>query len=427
MKNKLCLHGIDIKHQAQLLSLIKKVLSGSVVKYKVKEKYFNDSDMYKCRIAYFAAKDLTAVKIKCAWGILSVGDKLFPIADIIFTFDSKNKTSIVIMERLLRCILGSKLKFILEEPDYQQRIDQLKGAYCINEEKNYNAKQAVSAIYCHLPWQIYGISKLWHDILLRGTERTLLRQMRVKLRRLRSTLVLLKPLLPKDSIKYWQEVLKNRTNFLSEARECDVALIICMKINMRGSKVQDTVPVLTDILQKMRQQASVEIMKKLRLNSLTLELSIFLLWLFKAAAEQNKNIALEEFFKQRFHDWYNKILFLPEKYSDTSNMEQLHKIRIKLKRFRYALQSIPEITASQQLLRSLKHLQDVLGLLHDDYVNSNLLQTIQEKYPQFPQLQCETALFRGWEQAKVDAALENLPSQCEDFFIILREWHTEYL
>ena len=49
MKAKLCLHGVDIKHQAQLVGLVKRELAeyklSYKVSYKVKEKYFDDNDM----------------------------------------------------------------------------------------------------------------------------------------------------------------------------------------------------------------------------------------------------------------------------------------------------------------------------------------------------------------------------------------------
>lgn len=39
MKHKLCLHGLGIKHQAQLLGAVKKLLPACNVKYKVKEEF----------------------------------------------------------------------------------------------------------------------------------------------------------------------------------------------------------------------------------------------------------------------------------------------------------------------------------------------------------------------------------------------------
>ena len=107
------------------------------------------------------------------------------------------------------------------------------------------------------------------------------------------------------------------------------------------------------------------------------------------------------------------------------DMEQLHKVRIKLKRFRYALQSVPEIAVSPQLLRSLKYLQDMLGLLHDDYVNEQYLAQLVAAHDELPELRYEVAMLRGWERAKADAALEQLTGQWQEFSLLLSEWIEE--
>ena len=123
----------------------------------------------------------------------------------------------------------------------------------------------------------------------------------------------------------------------------------------------------------------------------------------------------------------DKLLELPEKYPDLHNMEQLHRIRIKLKRFRYALQSVPELAPEARLLRSLKYLQDMLGLLHDDYINTLMVERLVAANPKIKELRYEAALFSGWEQAKADAALEALPQQWEAFSSQLTEWKNKNL
>ena len=87
MKHKLCLHGLEVKNQAQLLNLAKRLLPGSTVKVKIKEKYFNDNDMYKYRLTRFTPENIDGVRLYCAWGTLLVSDKLLAIADIILEFD----------------------------------------------------------------------------------------------------------------------------------------------------------------------------------------------------------------------------------------------------------------------------------------------------------------------------------------------------
>ncbi len=423
MKYRLCLHGLEVKHQMQLLKLIRRLLPNSTVKYKFKEKYFSDNDMYKCRIARFISADGSKQRLYCAWGVMLVSDKLMPIADIILEFDDSCDLEIVQMQ--LKRLLSSRIKFVLEEPDFRQRIKQLRGCFELDELDLYDKEIAVSALYCHLPWQVYYVSKLWQEVLQRGPEKPLMRQLRVKLRRLRSLLTFCKPLLPEETAVYWQGVLKARTAMFSAVREYDVALMTCAKL--KGSEAgADAVPNLTALLQKLRSEAADKALRGQKLNRVTLELGKFLLWLY-SVSPQKKEQSLDEFLRRRFSVWYDKLIKMPEGYPNTNDMEQLHRIRIKLKRFRYALQSIPELKAEPRLLRNLKYLQDMLGLLHDDYINALMIERLVADNPKIPELRYEGAMFTGWERAKSDAALEALPQQWEDFCELLTEWKDKYL
>ena len=65
MKHKLCLHGLGIKHQAQLLGAVKKLLPACNVKYKVKEEFFKNNDMYKYRRPLAGPADNAPAKGRC--------------------------------------------------------------------------------------------------------------------------------------------------------------------------------------------------------------------------------------------------------------------------------------------------------------------------------------------------------------------------
>lgn len=411
---------MDVKHQAQLLGLVKKACPAHTVKYKVKEKYFGDNDMYKCRWARFTPKRNDGVRVCCAWGALLVSDKPMAVADIVIEFDRRRAEAVAEVERLLAKLLESKLNFVVDEPDFSQRLDQLRGCYVLDKQDDYDAADAASALVCHLPWQVYGVNKLWAQVLASGGERPLWRQLRVKLRRLRSSLTFFKPLLPPEEAQAWQQLLKRRAAAMSAVREYDVLLLTCSRLKL--NQEQEVVPQLTACLQRLRQQELEKALGGARLNALTLELARFLLWLHVAPA--GKRQSLENFLRERFAAWTDKLLRLPEKYPDLRDMEQLHCIRIKLKRFRYALQTVPELAASPRLLRSLKYLQDMLGFLHDAYVNGARLDALTQEQPE---LRCEAALLRGWERAKADAALEQLPRQWEEFAGLLRAWEAKIL
>ena len=443
MKVRICLHGVDVKHQAQLLGLVKKELRAYSVAYKVKERYLDNNDMYKCRVARFIPKGSdTWLRVCCVWGVLLVSDKLINVADIIFEYETGNFTEARV-EGLIQRILQGKLHFVLDEPDLSRRIALLRGSYYLDELRNYDAGTAMTALRCHIPWHLYVINKLWEQLLLSGGgQRPLWRQLRVKLRRLRSVLSLVKPLF--FEANKWKDALKQRADALSGVREYDVLLQVCERLRMGQSRldqaddlpqqgaapiVQSTmaspearaVPNLQQLLAGLRRQAQVRTLAELKLNEITLELAQLYLALFSFAAHSCDK-SLREFFVQRLGKWAGKLQEFPQGYPEQQDMEQLHRVRIKLKRFRYALQSVPELKASPQLLRSLKYLQDMLGLLHDDYVNEQYLQQLVAAHPELPELRYEVAMLRGYEQAKADGAAELLTSQWQEFARLLSEW-----
>lgn len=445
MKAKLCLHGVDVKHQAQLVGLVKKLLPSAKVSYKVKEKYFPDNDMYKCRVARFQPKSKRAgYRVLCSWGVLLVSDKLVNVADITLEFARDNAAAVAAVRLLLEQLLDGKQHFVLDEPDLARRLDLLRGRYYLDNLEGYDRERATTALCCHVPWQLYSINKLWEQLLWGGgTQRTLWRQLRVKLRRLRSVLSLVKPLF--SAADYWKELVKKQADVLSDVREYDVLLQTCERLRLHGGSLEQTKHLsqqqsplivqktggvngsglqLQQLLQGMRQQAQVRSMGQLQLNAVTHELASLLLALQQAAGE-HCYMSLQSFFSRRFRSWGRKLVALPWQENDMRDMEQLHKVRIKLKRFRYALQSVPEMAASPQLLRSLKYLQDMLGLLHDDYVNEQYLAQLVAAHDELPELRYEVAMLRGWERAKADAALEQLTGQWQEFSLLLSEWIEE--
>ena len=450
MKAKLCLHGVDIKHQAQLVGLVKRELAeyklSYKVSYKVKEKYFDDNDMYKCRLTRFVPKQPHAdLCVICMWGVLLVSDKPVNVADIVLEYEAGSSMTAGRVLTFINRLLEGKQCFVLEEPDLSRRIDLLRGRYFLDKLPAYDETTAMTALQCHVPWHLYSINKLWEQLLLGGgLQKTVWRQLRVKLRRLRSVLSMVKPLFGEANV--WKLALKQQADALSSVREYDVLLQTCGRMGLRQAKaeqavslsqqqarpvVQSTmepgagaVPQLQQLLQGLRQQAQARALQQLQLNELSYELARMLVALQQAAGEKCE-LGLHEFFSKRLGGWALKLVQLQDKYGDIRDMEQLHRVRIKLKRFRYALQSVPELNASPKLLRSLKYLQDMLGLVHDDYVNEQYLRQLVSAHPELPELRYEVALLRGWEQAKADAALDQLAGQWQEFERLLGEWLEE--
>lgn len=426
MKQQICLHGLDVKRPNQLLTLLTKNLPPSAVKSRLKEKYLNDNDILKYTDNKITLNHKAGYKVRCLSGVMVVSDKLSPISDVVITYDSG---SVEDVRRIVKKLLASKVKFVVEEPDLELRIRQQRGYYRLTDSPLYNSDDIMTALACHLPWQVYGVNKSWAELLARPDDKPSVRQLRVKLRRLRSSLTFFKPLLPASSADYWRQILKNWTNLLSDAREYDVALMTCAKIRRSQPEGEASLPLsLEKLLVEERQLASKKMRSIKGLNKLTETLAELLLFLQSTpVTEAYCSMRLKSFLRLRLNAWCDNLAALPGKYPDMHNMEQLHRIRIKVKRFRYALQGVPEIATPPTLLRSLKSLQDMLGLLHDDYINDRLVENILQRNEENAALRYEGAMFCGWERAKAEAVLAVLPDLWAGFMEQLGEWRSECL
>ena len=427
MKHKICLHGLCLKNKGQLLTMVQKLLPPSTVKNKIKEKYLSDDNLLKYKRTKFVPVNPVGYKVTCISGVIVINDNLQPLNEVIIQYESE---AVGEVRKLVQKILAGKIKFVVEESDLLLRAKQMRGRSSMQDMALYDEDKVVTALYCHLPWHIYAASKAWGELLTCTNERNLVRQLRVKLRRLRSCLTFFKELLPATAFEQYKMLVKRWTNVLGDAREYDVALLTCMKIrNAQKSEVAgEETSRLEEVLQEYRAKASTKILSSNKLNAVTLQLVEMLLVMQNTALPKEfADMRLKTFIRLRLGLWCGKLMTLQEKYPEFSDMEQLHKLRLKVKRFRYGLQGVPEIYLPNSLLRSLKTLQDTLGLLHDDYINDMLIGEIMQQYHDDAVLQYEGAMFCGWERAKAEALLASLPGLWDNFTAQLSEWQKEHL
>lgn len=359
-------------------------------------------------------------------GIIIMPAKLLPLRELTIIYSSKEVPDL----KILIAKLCGHMSLVLAETDIEQRLAQESGIYNFMNLPSYKKGGMQAAAVCHLTWQLYIVSKAWQQFLQKPGEKILVRQLRVKLRRLRSTLSFFKPLLQHRETLSWQNTLRQQGELLSRLRELDVALMTCEKIKLQAAASAGmlTAPVQVEtLLQKLRNEELSVCFSKVDLCSVTKTLVQLHVWLHeRPLAPVQVDKKLTRFIDRRLWRWSKKLETIKRKYPDFHNMTELHKIRIKIKRFRYALQTLPEIPRDGNLLRCLKRLQDVLGFLHDDFINAKLMQRFVEETGDM-QLRYEAGLFTGWERAKAEAAIEMMPQLWEDFCDALVQWRQENL
>ena len=359
------------------------------------------------------------LSIRFEEGAVVTNDCIMRQNDIYFVYTEKSKEQ---LKLLLKLVLGETV-LVLVEPDVYDRLKQNQGSFNPALTDRYKERNFQAGLGSHLFWQIFLVNQGWTDFLHKPLERITLRQLRVKVRRLRSCLTFFKPALRQDEALLWQNNLRRQGDQLAYLRELDVALMAIEKIKTPLAKHEEMYPEkLAELLWQARNTEAQRMKQELSLKDITLELAGFIIWLQgQPIAPAYANKELEPFLWSRIKEWSNSIASLTKRYPDFSNMLEMHKIRIKVKRFRYVMMTLPEINKNTgNMLRKLKKLQDILGFLHDEFINNEIISKIAATNTET--LQCEMALFKGWESAKVEEAATALPDLWEDFCEELEIW-----
>ncbi len=426
MKYKLCLHLVDEKQQLELAQLLQGLLPPPRQEY-VDSQDVNVQDGWQCRVSVYSLLP-GGYWVEYMVGELYVNDHTYNLNEIVLRFDENSATA---AQQLLHKLLQSELALVLDVADLHLRVQRLLGRACMSEMPLYDEDNVSTVFYCHLPWHIMEVSKAWGDFLTRPLNRNLLRHLRVKLRRMRSSWSFCKCLLSEDFFEQWQGLFKSWTTLLGYTREYDVALSTCRKIRqnrLNGTEINlEVVSRLELLLEEMRHKLATRLPTVRQLNQITAKLAelMFKVYLLPGRSEYKKQ-RLRAFFRERLVKWCGK-LSNSKTYPDVKNMEQLHKKRIRIKRLRYALQGMPELEVPSRLMRTMKSIQDVLGLIHDEYVNTILIENILREHQEDEVLKYQCAMFCGWERAKAEEALGGLPSLWDSFRSQLLDWQREAL
>lgn len=282
-------------------------------------------------------------------------------------------------------------------------------------EENKYAMLGYLALRGQLLNQIQAFDELWKEFLKQPLQADRLRLLRINLRKLRSTLKILEPLLPSEG-EDWLEFLKSTAGSLGNIREYDVALKECDKYSAEQLKPETANPDLCRELTGLK--ALLEQVRKEKTET----------WLGNAIPkgignslqalqellEGGGELSLEEealanaFLQTRLQSWGMKLCNKLKAESVQDDLEKLHPLRIKVKRFRYAYEVYMAEEAEGELLAALKSVQDLLGSIHDGACNLAILESLIAASPE-EQLIRELADFKAWRMAKSGQRLDDLP------------------
>lgn len=263
--------------------------------------------------------------------------------------------------------------------------------------------------------QLQGFDELWKKFLEQPLQSDRLRLLRIDLRKLRSTLKILEPLLPSES-KQWLGFLKSTADGLGNIREYDVALKGCEKYSTdqlmeenADSDLCRELPGLKALLLQVRKEKTEAWLRNVSPDGIGVSLQTLLELLKKDGELSLEEEALANAFLQaRLQSWGMKLCNKLKNEVEQDDLEKLHSLRIKIKRFRYAYEVYMAEEADAQLLAALKNVQDILGSIHDGECDIAILEGLTTAF-QEEQLTREFNDFKTWRLAKNGQRLENLP------------------
>lgn len=283
-------------------------------------------------------------------------------------------------------------------------------------EDNKHSMLSYLAVRGQLLNQIELFDTLWDELLEQPMQYSWLRVLRINLRKLRSAIKILEPLLPLES-KEGLAFLKNTADTLGSIREYDVALKECDKYT--SYQLEQQIPDLykcqellglKKLLGNKRKEMTDAWLQTAKPGCIANELGDLLILI-----KNEEKLSVEEealanaFLQARLQSWGIKLCNRLQNEFDQDSIEKLHSLRIKVKRFRYAYDVYMNLDADNELLECLKNVQDLLGSIHDGECDISIIEGLVAETTDL-QLVKEFECFKNWRLEKTKQRFESLPN-----------------
>ncbi|GAB2883941.1 hypothetical protein GCM10027046_10550 [Uliginosibacterium flavum] len=222
-------------------------------------------------------------------------------------------------------------------------------------------------------------------------------QLRLSLRRLRSLIRLFTPVLPADFVSHWQAALAAEANSFAEARELSVLCTEVLDAASEGDSDQ-RLPALRSRAQSAAAAATAAVKARLGAAGAGVVL-LSLSRALHALPTQTTQPALADLATQALHAQHKHACRCFAKAKAERSAENLHALRIALKRLRHAAETFAPIFPAKAHERALAELGcrlSELGRLHD---LAEALPRLADWASEDPTLREAVAFVAGWHAA----------------------------
>lgn len=322
--------------------------------------------------------------------------------------------------------LARKYKIVLANNNNEQRIKAIingteQGRFHVKE---FSSQMLGDALPDLIWWHLCGISQANAEFCFNSAERLPVRRLRVEIRKLRAVFTMLeKVLLPE--IAKWQQDLRLLTIKLGSVRELDVAISSWRSTALNKRKYSFADDKLAIFLHKERTSEVCKIRDEFTLCKITPFLLELMCWsVDRPIKTGKKDILLEKIANKKLAGWFDVMQKIVKEHPGFDDDGLAHEVRIKAKTSRYVMQSMSgkAFGDNNKVMRSIKRLQDALGVLHDNYVNEEIIRDVVKKQTNH-NLIYQAGIFVGNERYRAIKIRKILPDLWEKFVI---DWHKWY-
>ncbi|KYZ76178.1 hypothetical protein AXX12_06970 [Anaerosporomusa subterranea] len=247
-------------------------------------------------------------------------------------------------------------------------------------------------------------------------------QMRVKLRRLRSLLVFAKPCIPLEDFQTWKQMLAEWGRVFGPLRDLDVLAVEWEELCNSPYITFDSRPWLGDTISKRRLAQLEQVSQTINQGRLSAELLELWAWSEGHPWQPGEYPStIGAFARWRIGGWLAALLDAG-KTANWENDQELHALRLRLKRIRYTLAAMPFYTdrRSIKLLTEIKAMQDLFGTLNDRAVAGRLLTTLARGATRA--VYRDIGILSGWQGRGEQSARSQLQRQWRNFRQAAKRW-----
>lgn len=378
------------------------------------------------QIITVSTPDGSKIELAVDIGVILAGDRQEPIAEVELELLEGNS------EAVLR--LGAELSRtvpLVVEPRSKYFRGLLLAGLAINEYPEEEPEPLTAATSVHgacrllITHQLHQVFRAEQAFLQKNEDRETLHQFRIQLRRLRSLLSFVKPLVQPEEYSLWQTRLQSWSRTTNSLREVDVILDTWQEIITAGRLDLQPPPWLEMMLQTERSSLVTALCSTLSGGQSTPMLLEFWAWLAgEAFSSSEAELSWALFAPQRLSGWLDNMRKLA-KDLPVGDPAKTHQLRILGKKLRYSLESLPlKDRKTRVLLARLKRLQDSLGVLRDGH-------TMNETLNGWLSSQASRVLYRdagillGWIARDRQEADRTYEKQWQKFKRASRRWQKD--